>query len=226
MSDLDSPLSFTVHSMPAPALAEDALARRTRSGRLQMLLVLLVCAAPVVASYLTYYVIRPGGRTNYSELVEPQRPMPAELALTDLAGRPVAADSLRGHWLFIVVSRAACDAACERHLWVQRQLRETLGAEKDRVEKVWLIDDEGEPKPEVLKGVTMNTRTTVLRVPRAVLANWLQPATGQVLEDHIYVVDPFGNWMMRVPPNPDPPKLKRDIDKLLRAAAGWDRPAH
>jgi len=30
--------------------------------------------------------------------------------------------------------------------------------------------------------------------------------------------------MMRVPVDADPTRLKRDIDKLLRASAGWDRP--
>ena len=51
------PLSFTVHSMPSPALGDTA--RRTAAGRLKMLAVLAVCAAPVVASYLTYFVFRP-----------------------------------------------------------------------------------------------------------------------------------------------------------------------
>jgi hypothetical protein len=224
MSEHDSPVSLTVHSMAPPALADDGLARRTRSGRLQMLLVLAICAAPVVASYLTYYVIRPDGRTNYSELIAPQRPIPLDLPLTDLSGKTMPATSLKGQWLFIVVSKGACDAVCERHLWVQRQLRETLGREKDRVEKVWLIDDAASPQPRALEGVTVNTEATVLRTPFSALARWLEPSAGHALEDHMYIVDPLGNWMMRVPPNADPAKLKRDIDKLLRASAGWDKP--
>ena len=58
----------------------------------------------------------------------------------------------------------------------------------------------------------------------AALASWLVPAPGQRLADHLYVVDPLGNWMMRVPPNPEPARLKRDVEKLLRASAGWDKP--
>jgi hypothetical protein len=34
----------------------------------------------------------------------------------------------------------------------------------------------------------------------------------------------MGQWMMRAPPNPDPAKLKRDVEKLLRASASWDLP--
>ena len=208
--------------MPAPSF--DEAARRTANGRLKMLLVLLICAAPVVASYLTYFVIRPTGRTNYSELIEPLRPLPRDLPLTDLRGAPVAAESLYGQWLLIVVAGGACEALCEKHLWLQRQLRETLGREKDRLEKVWLIPDAAVPPPRTVNGISTNTEMTVLRVPRQQLADWLQPAPGQALEDHLYIVDPLGNWMMRVPPDPDPVKLKRDVDKLLRASAGWDKP--
>ena len=222
VSDAALPLSFTVHSMPEAALAEAE--RRTASGRLRMLLVLLVCAAPVVASYLTYFVIRPEGRTNYSELMSPLRPVPADLPLADLQGAPVQADTLKGQWLLVVVSGGACDATCERHLWLQRQLRETLGREKDRLDKVWLINDAAVPRPQTLDAIRTNTQATVLRVPPAALAAWLQPAKGQALTDHLYIIDPLGNWMMRVPPDPDPGKLKRDVEKLLRASAGWDKP--
>ena len=218
-----SPVALTVHSMPAPALADD-LARRTTHGRRMMLAVLLICAAPVIASYLTFFVIRPEGRTNYSELIEPLRPVPADLSLVDLAGKPVAAASLKGQWLLVVVAGGACDVVCERSLWVQRQLRETLGREKDRIDKVWLIPDGVAPRPQTLQAVSTNTDITVLQAQSDALAQWLQPAKGHALSDHMYVVDPLGNWMMRVPPNPDPARLKRDIEKLRRASAGWDQP--
>ena len=177
----------------------------------------------MIASYLSYFVIRPEGRTNYSELIQPQAPIPADLALTDLQGAPVKAEALKGQWLMVVVSAAACDAACETHLWVQRQLRETLGRDKDRVDKLWLIIDAGTPTPQTLAGVTTHTDATVLRVPRAALAAWLRPAPGQALEDHIYIVDPLGNWMMRAPASAEPAQLKSDMIKLLRASAGWDK---
>ena len=211
-------LSFTVHSMPAPALDE----RRTRSGRLKMLLVLLVCAAPVVASYLSYYVIRPEGRTNYGELIQPQRPIPEDLPLTDLQGQRVEARSLKHQWLLVVVGGAQCDAACEKKLWLQRQLREALGREKDRLDKVWLIPDAAAARPETVQAGRAGVPVRVLRVPPQALAAWLQPAPGRSLEEHMYIVDPMGNWMMRVPPQADPSKLKRDIEKLLRASSSWD----
>jgi hypothetical protein len=150
-----------------------------------------------------------------------------------LNGARVVADVLRGQWLLVVVAGGACDAACEQHLWLQRQLHETLGGEKDRVDKVWLVDDDVSPRLETLRavgasegGAPLSTLApaTVLRIDKPALARWLEPAPGRALEDHLYIVDPRGDWMMRAPPNADPARLKRDIDKLLRASAGWDRP--
>ena len=215
------PLDLAVHSMPAGAL--DPAARRTTSGRLKMLLVLLVCAAPVVASYLAYFVIRPSARSNYGELIEPQRALPAALALTDLSGARFDALRLQGQWLIVVVAGGACDAVCEKHLWVQRQLRETLGRDKDRVDKVWLVNDDAVPRAVTLDAVRAGDPASVLRVAPAALAGWLQAAPGRAVEDHLYIVDPLGHWMMRMPPDPEPSRLKRDMDRLLRASAGWDR---
>jgi hypothetical protein len=215
-------LSFTVHSLPSPAL--DDAARRTASGRWKMLAVLAVCAAPVVASYFTYFVIKPQGRGNYSELITPPRAWPDSLPMTTLAGQAVKPASLRGQWLLVVVADAACDATCEKHLYLQRQLRESLGRDKDRIDKVWFITDGAAPRPEVVAAVMQGQAAHVLRVPREALSAWLSPAPGQTLDQHLYLVDPMAQWMMRVPPNPDPAKLKRDIERLLRASASWDMP--
>ncbi len=186
-----------------------------------MLLVLLVCAAPVVASYFTYYVIRPEGRRNYGELINPQRTVPEVQAL-DVAGQSVPLTSLKGQWLLLSVGGGACDEACQQRLYFQRQLREGLGREKDRVDWVWLVSD-ATPLPGTLTGLK---QATVLRVPPDVLAQWLAPEAGHALEDHIYVVDPMGNWMMRFPAPmtmETAPKAKRDIERLLRASSSWDK---
>jgi hypothetical protein len=218
--DPTSPLSMTVHSVDAQALESQS---RTRSGRWKMLLVLLMCAAPVIASYFTYYVIRPEGRSNYSQVISPGVFMPDTLALTNLQGQAVPASSLKGQWLLVVVAGSACDARCEKYLLQQRQLRETLGREKDRVDKVWLITDAEPLRPELAQAVAAAPEVTTLRVSSAALATWMTPAPGQALQDHIHVVDPMGTWMLRTPVDPEPAKFKRDIERLLRASSSWDR---
>ena len=186
-----------------------------------MLLVVLVCAAPVVASYLTFYVIKPHGSAGYGQLIDPQRPLPA-LTATAADGKQVDLRSLKGQWLLLVVAKSGCDGLCEQYLYLQRQLRESLGREKDRLDRVWLVSDDVAPPARLepaLRGAT------VLRLPQAQLARWLEPAAGHQLDEHMYLVDPQGNWMMRFPPGMDAAgtaKAKRDIERMLRASASWD----
>ncbi|HIV69726.1 MAG TPA: hypothetical protein H9903_02215 [Candidatus Aquabacterium excrementipullorum] len=213
----ESPMvQLSVHSLPDPLAVQ-----RTRHGRLKMLLVLAVCAAPVIASYFTYYVIRPQSRTNYGTLITPPKAMPASdaLPLTDPQGLAVATSALKGQWLLVTVGGGDCDARCEKHLYWQRQVREVLGKEKDKVDRLWLIDD-GQPMRTTLSAAMHGA--TVLRVKRDDLARWLQAAPGQALEDHWYLIDPRGDWMMRFPADAEPRKVQKDLERLLRAASAWD----
>ena len=197
-------------------------AGRIGSGRWWMLLVLLVCAAPVVASYFTYYVLRPEGRRNFGELIEPQRPLPDQSSVS-LTRQKSNLQALKGQWLLLSVGGGACDEACRRHLYLQRQLRESLGKNKDRLDWVWLVADDA-PLPDTLLPALKDA--TVLRVPVAGLSAWLTPASGHQLAEHLYVVDPMGHWMLRFPANLDlasAAKAKLDLERLLRASASWDQ---
>ena len=216
-ADQDQPLDLTVHALPP---LDQAAPVNTR-GRLKMLFILLVCAAPVLASYFMYYVVRPEGRRNYGELITPQRPLPS-FNVTTLGGAALPVSGLKDQWLLISVAGGACDAVCQQHLYFQRQLRESLGREKDRLDWVWLVTDEA-PIPAALAPALKDA--TVLRVNPADLAQWLEPVPGKALSDHLYLVDPLGNWMMRFPAGLDATgagKAKLDLERLLRASSSWD----
>lgn len=216
----DEPLGLTVHSLPAPDLTGER--QRTASGRLRMLLVLLVCASPVIASYFLYFVVRPDwGRTNYSALILPTVATP-DIEARTLEGQPMPLRSLKGQWLLVAVGGGACDESCEKRLYAQRQLREMLGKERDRLDKVWLITDDAPLRAELKDAVTAGVPVTALRVAGDAVAAWLKPEAGRGLADHLYIVDPMGEWMMRVPVDFEPAKVKRDLDRLLRASASWD----
>ena len=218
----EHPLGLTVHTLPAAGEAV-ATAQRARHGRWKMLGVLLICAAPVIASYFTYYVVRPEGRRNYGELIQPQRTMP-DLTVTSLDGASQPLAALKGQWLLVSVAGGDCDPACQKHLYLQRQLRESVGKEKDRLDWVWLVNDAASPPPQLAPALQ---KATVLRVDAAALGNWLAPAAGHQLAEHLYVVDPMGNWMMRFPAAMDTAgaaKAKRDLERLLRASSSWDEP--
>jgi len=221
----DEPLGLTIQTLPGQSQPDDGQGgqrARTRSGRWMMLLVMLACISPIAASYFTFYVIKPQGGASYGAVNSPLGPeyeIP-DVPATDLQGKTVSLRSLKGQWLLVSVASGACDPQCQQHLYLQRQIREMLSGEKDRLDWVWLIDDAA-PIPADLQDAAAQART--LRVSHAALAAWLKPEVGHQLQDHLYVVDPMGNWMMRFPAQLDYKKAYHDINRLLRASSSWNR---
>jgi glutathione peroxidase-family protein len=139
-----------------------------------------------------------------------------------LTGETLPLPELKGQWLLISVSGGDCQADCQQQLYLQRQILTGLGKERARTEWVWLLNDQAEVPSSIMPGLK---EATVLRMSADAVAQWLQPTQGQQLKDHLYLVDPHGQWMMRFPAKLSAEgalKAKRDIERLLRAAAAWD----
>jgi len=153
-----------------------------------------VCAAPLVLGTAAYlFGWGTGSASNYGELIPP-RPLSAS-----------ALQPLRGKWVLVVFDAARCDAYCERKLYFIRQVHRAQGKDMDRLERVWVLTDDGKPSPELL-GVIAGTH--LARFPASDF-----PGTPT---DHIYLVDPLGNLMMRFPRDPDPSKVIKDLQRLLK----------
>jgi hypothetical protein len=215
----DEPIGLTVHTMPHLDKGAVRQAGNTPAAKIKLLLLLLVTVAPVIASYFTYYVVRPEGRRNYGELIDPQPEMPNVVGV-DLQGRQVALSALKDQWLLISVGDSACGEGCEKHLYLSRQLRESLGKDKERVDWVWLRTGAADIPSRLLPGLST---AKVLKFESAELAAWLRPAEGRQLTDHLYLVDPMGHWMMRFPADADPVKVRKDLERLMRGASSWDK---
>jgi cytochrome oxidase Cu insertion factor (SCO1/SenC/PrrC family) len=185
----------------------DATASARRSRR-TLWLILAVCAAPIVASYAAYYFWQPSGHVNYGELIGPN-PLPhASLTLTD--GRPFRMSQLGGSWVMLAASPAACDDKCREKLVYMRQVRLAQGRESERVARVWLLTDRGTPDAAL---VAEHPGLVVVNGADAIVQALSAPRSAL---EHIYVVDPLGNLMMRFPENPDPRKMLKDLSRLLR----------
>jgi len=170
----------------------------------------------MIASYLTYYAIKPQGRTNYGAILDPRiHPIPA-LGSTTLDGQPISLDAYKGKWIMLMVNDAECEDACKKKLYDMRQLRVAQGKNRDRVERVWLITDD---KPLETLLIREYDGTRMIRVKPDLLRTWLPVEPDATAADHIYMIDPLGNLMMRFPKNADPNKIKKDLSKLLRASS-------
>ena len=82
-----------------------------------------------------------------------------------------------------------------------RQLRLMQGKDMERIERVWLVTDDA-PLDTMLIREFDGTR--MLRAPRAARGQaGCRPEQGATLDDHIYLIDPLGNLMMRFPKDAD-----------------------
>lgn len=158
----------------------------------KLILIALVCAAPIVLGTAAYvFKWSPGTRSNYGELVPP-RSVPG-------------LEPLRGKWVLVMFDAGACDAYCEKKLYFMRQVRRAQGQDMDRVERLWVLVGTGEPRAAILPGIE-GTR----------FARLAPDAFPGIAVDHVYLVDPYGNLMMRFPRDPDPSKMIKDLQRLLK----------
>jgi hypothetical protein len=164
--------------------------------RNQLLLMGAICVAPIILGTLAYvFHWVPGDPGNYGELIAPQT----------LSGPPF--DALRGKWLLVSFDAAACDAYCERKLYIMRQTRRAQGKDMERIDRLWLLTDAAAPPPALLAAIEGSH-----------LGRWnagMKNFPGNAM-DHIYVVDPLGNLMMRFPRDPDPSRIIKDLQRLLK----------
>lgn len=172
---------------------------------------LLLMCAPVFISYLLYFSkVRPAS-DNYGELIE-VKPLQGS-ALNQVDDTIFRIRQLRGKWVLLTLDSSTCDEGCRKKLYYMRQVRLMQHTEKDRIERVWLIDDGGLPEPglvEEYKGMWLiNAKDSQLR------EEFPAPASQR---DHIYLIDPVGNLMMRFPKDPDAAKIAKDIKRLLKVS--------
>ncbi|MGZ3157493.1 MAG: SCO family protein [Burkholderiaceae bacterium] len=190
--------------------------KKQSEGRWKLFAVLAVCAFPLIASYVTYYVIKPQSRTNYGTLIDPRlHPMP-QLGTTALDGKPLTLETFKGKWVMLEIGDSECLEPCKKKLFEMRQLRLMQGKEMDRIERVWLITDD---KPIETLLIRQYDGMHMLRVKPEALKSWLPAEQNTVFTDHMYLIDPLGNLMMRFPKDADPSKVKKDLSKLLKASS-------
>jgi hypothetical protein len=184
---------------------------------MQMLFLLFACAAPVIASYFAYYVIKPeGGKTNFGALV-----YPAQTASTTWFDVP-----LQGKWTLLIARPAGeCqieDKKCIEALFLMRQVKVAVGRESGRVQLVWVNTDGKPVDPTVAQAYDEKVAGfKVIAMPvdpkaRSEFMSWLNK---EGAGDQIQLIDPSPAKMMVIPVTNSPKEfaaIKKDLEKLLR----------
>jgi hypothetical protein len=185
-----------------------------KKARRMLLLLGAISLAPFAGSLLLYLFWKPTSFTNYGELL-PVTPL-GESVIAAKQGPGFRIADLRGKWVFLMADAAACDEHCKAKLYLMRQIRLTQGKDQDRIERLWLVTDGGTPAAELAKEYD---GTRVVVAADDAFTRRL-PAKASVA-DHVYILDPLGNLMMRFPRDPDLSRVKRDVSRLIKASSGW-----
>jgi hypothetical protein len=189
--------------MPAGS-AVDAPRTSARNKRLLVLLA-AIALAPIVLSYLAYYVWPRDARVNYGELLTGAAP---PVHGTRDGGAPFALTDMRGRWVVLQTGSGECTADCAQLLYASRQARTIQNAERERVVRVWLVSGAAAPAARLL------AEHPDLIVVRIAAPPPLPRGAGR-----IYLVDPLGNFVLAWPSKPDIKAMARDLGRLLRASS-------
>ena len=180
---------------------------RARGGKRTLLLIAAVTLAPVIASYVAYYLFPRSPAVNYGTLL-PIAPIEG-IEGTRPDGSRFRLEDLRGRWVLLAHGRGECDASCERRLYATRQARTMQGREQERVARAWLVVGDAAPPAALL---AQHPGLVVIRVPEAV------PARFPGGPDALYLIDPLGNLVLRYPDDPDIKGVAKDLTRLLKAS--------
>lgn len=188
-------------------------AARAKS-RLLLTLIVAISAAPLVAALVWYFNAdswRSEDTVNHGHLVAPARPVESR-PLPLLDGGKLAPNWFQHRWTLVYVGASECDARCRHVLYVTRQIRLGLGADMNRVQRLFAMPGDPPAATELRRahpGLTV-VDTTRDRGFAAQFTHGAPPGA------RIYLVDPRGRLMMSYAADADPKGILADLKRLLK----------
>ena len=170
-----------------------------------------IMIAPIALSYMLFFWGSPSGTVNYGELIEVK--ILPDIALRKTDGETFNISQLRGKWIMLTVDSGACNEACRKKLYFMRQVRLMQKTEIDRIERIWLIDDAKIPENGIIKDFK---GTVLINAKDSEILKEIPAKLSQ--RDHIYMIDPLGNLMMRFPKDVNPSLMAKDLKRLLKVS--------
>ena len=161
----------------------------------------------------------PQGQRNHGTLIQPARSVHS-LAVSDAGGAPFDWAALEGRWSIVLVAGEACGDACIERLIQVRQLRRALGADRQRVERLLIMNDDAvRPALSGLDG----TRLLLAGPDARPAMTTLFDVEGAVAGGTTFLVDPTGGVMMAYDPSITLKQMLEDLQTLLKASQNWAR---
>jgi len=180
-------------------------------GRFTLLLIILILGSPVFLATGYYLMGFNPGSMNYGDLLEVKK-LKGD-GINQIDNTIFRMKDLHGKWTMVTIDSGECNEACRLKLFYMRQGRIIQHTEKDRVERLWLIDDNKTVSDELLEEYK---GTLFINAKDSELIKAI--GTEDERRNHIYLVDFMGNLMMRFPEDLEPKKMSEDIKRLLHVS--------
>lgn len=184
-------------------------------NRVQLILILVVFAAPIVGAY----IYKPDKFNNYGDLYSPIRQVD-NLSMQGVDGL-VELTQLRGQWVFLVTASATCEQACEDNILKIRQLRVMQNKNMMRIRSVFLHS--GLTSAVAVDLAAKYSPIESYAVPKADFDKWtsvlkLDDAPAEAQLNRFYVIDPAGNLIISYPATAEPNYINKDMKRLLKTS--------
>lgn len=214
MSDIVSPKNEADYPEIDPA--------KRRASRIKLLTILAVFAIPLILATIYLQMVRMSGGqlgdTSRGQLITPAVPL-TEFSLQTPEGE-FNLESLHGIWTMLYMPEGDCLDACRTSLYNMRQVRLALNQRMDRVQRLALVESADQLDDALLAehlGLIVATGSpeeqAALRDQVHAAESAMEPVTGA-----IYMLDPFGNVMLRFPADLAPKSMLKDIKHLLKVS--------
>jgi cytochrome oxidase Cu insertion factor (SCO1/SenC/PrrC family) len=177
---------------------------------------------PFIAAFVIYYgfpQLLPTARTNYGRMINPPQPLPA-LTLANPEGEPV--EPWKGHWTLVYVAPLDCEDACRERTHFGRQLWLSLNEKRVKLQRLYIAPD-AESAARARGALAEENADLVWLAGTGTAGYDLRRFFEMSDTESLYLVDPFGNWLMTYAPTPgadgqqkDFKGMQKDLNKLLK----------
>ena len=185
-------------------------------GRLVLVTIALMFFLPILlAWFLNFYsdFKRDAQGIHHGELIVPPLPL-GDLKVTAIGGSDVL--SLEKKWTLIFLVSDQCDLTCEDKLYQLRQIRLAVGKDREKVERVLVVDNEldwsdyeNSFKNQKVIGKGSSSYESITKNLKSV-KNFDSNA--------IYLMDAYGSLIMKYAYKTAPKGIIKDIERLIRVA--------
>ena len=216
-----------MNESPTPATSEDPgypdidPAERRRS-RIKLVSIIAIFAIPLILASIYLQMVRSSGGqlgdTSRGQLIQPAVPL-TDFTFAD-SDPVVDLDTMRGLWTLLYMPAGECTDTCKLNLYHMRQVRLALNHRMDRVQRVVLPENGEQLSDELLAEHLGLLVANGSAAEQSALRDQVNSAESELdsLPDAIYLIDPFGNIMLRFPPDLDPKSMLKDVKHLLKVS--------